>query len=168
MKKSIVLCAVLMLLGISLYAHPHIQKSVSAKLGDVDAKLSFYTSPANPTHVENAQADQFSTGYARLSLSSDITVGALTIPAGDYTVGAVKDSSGAWTMALSPGKLDYGQQADMSKLLKLESMFSMSEGTATHVDFNISPGLGEMEGRATLVWHYGKLFLAGALSDKSE
>lgn len=168
MKKTFVLCAVLSLLSISLFAHPHIQKSVSAKLGEVEAKLSFYTSPANMSHVENVAVDQFSTGYARLSLSGDIKVGSQTIPAGEYTVGAVKDSAGVWTMALSPGKLDYGQQADLSKLLKLESMFSMSEGTATHVDFNVSPGLGEMEGRATLIWHFGKLFLAGALSDKSE
>lgn len=168
MKKGIIFATITLLAGVCLIAHPHIQKSVDAKLGEVDIKLSFYTSPANMDHVNNAADGAFSTGYARLSLSGDLTVGGTTIPAGEYTVGAIKNGPSDWTMALSPGKLGYGEQADMSKLIKLTSSYSASEGTANHVNFDISPGRGSQEGQATLIWHYGTLFLSGSLTDKAE
>ncbi len=165
MKRNFILFLVFAATTMVLVAHPHLQKSIDVKIGEVEAKLSFYTSPANPEHVKNAEVGKFSTGYARLALSSNLTAGGQTIPAGDYTVGAIRDGEKDWTMVLLPGKLGYDDTPDVSKVLKLKSSFSSSEGNAGHVDYNISPGHGAMTGRAVLVWRYGTLYLAGALTD---
>ncbi|HUV14517.1 MAG TPA: hypothetical protein VMY18_12800 [Acidobacteriota bacterium] len=165
MKRNLFLLAVFTAATMMLVAHPHLQKSIDVKIGEVEAKLSFYTSPANPEHVKNAEVGKFSTGYARLSISANLVVGGQTIPAGDYTVGAIRNGDKDWTMVLLPGKLGYEDTPDVSKVIKLKSSFSSSEGTAGHVDYNISPGHGAMTGQAVLVWRYGTLYLAGALTD---
>jgi hypothetical protein len=165
MKRNLLLLVVFFVGTIAIIAHPHLQKSIDVKIGDVETKLSFYTSPANPDHVKNAEVGKFSTGFARLSLAGSLTVGGKTIPAGDYTVGAIRNGEKDWTMVLLPGKLGYNDTPDVSKVIRLKSEFSSSEGTAGHVDYNISPGHGAMTGRAVLVWRYGSLYLAGALSD---
>jgi hypothetical protein len=165
MKRNLLFLVVFFVGTIAIIAHPHLQKSIDVKIGDVETKLSFYTSPANPEHVKNAEIGKFSTGFARLSLAGNLTVGGTTIPAGDYTVGAIRNGERDWTMVLLPGKLGYNDTPDVSKVIKLKSEFSSSEGTAGHVDYNISPGHGAMTGRAVLVWRYGSLYLAGALSD---
>ena len=165
MKRNLLVLVVFFVGTIAIIAHPHLQKSIDVKIGDVETKLSFYTSPANPEHVKNAEIGKFSTGSARLSLAGNLTVGGTTIPAGDYTVGAIRNGERDWTMVLLPGKLGYNDTPDVSKVIKLKSEFSSSEGTAGHVDYNISPGHGAMTGRAVLVWRYGSLYLAGALSD---
>ena len=165
MKRNLLFLVVFFVGTIAIIAHPHLQKSIDVKIGDVETKLSFYTSPANPEHVKNAEIGKFSTGSARLSLAGNLTVGGTTIPAGDYTVGAIRNGERDWTMVLLPGKLGYNDTPDVSKVIKLKSEFSSSEGTAGHVDYNISPGHGAMTGRAVLVWRYGSLYLAGALSD---
>jgi hypothetical protein len=51
----------------------------------------------------------------------------------------------------------------MSKVIKLKSMFSKSQGTADHVYFDIMPGHGEFEGKTVLIWHFGNLHLAGLI-----
>jgi hypothetical protein len=165
MKRNFFFLVTIAAATVGLLAHPHLQKSVTAKIGEVEVMLSFYTSPANMEHVKNAKVGEFSTGYARLSLSADMTAGGKTISAGEYTVGAIKNGANDWTMVLLPGKLGYQDTPDVSKVIKLESAYSTSEGTAGHVDYNVSPGHGKMEGRATIIWRYGTLYLAGAITD---
>ncbi len=163
-KKLGILAAFLMLAAAVVVAHPHIQKSVSVQLdGGAEVKLAFYTSPANMEHVKNAAAGDFK-GGARLSVSADIKSGDTTIPAGEYTVGAVKKDDGHWKMALYPGKLGYGESADTSKLLELKSVLDKDHGTADHVSFDLVPGSGDLDGHLTLVWHFGPLRLSGALN----
>jgi hypothetical protein len=99
-----------------------------------------------------------------LKLSGEVKAGAVTIPAGDYTIGVIKIAENDWTMALYPGRIPRGQSPDMSQMIKLESLFSTSEGKAPHMLIDISPGYGKFEGRACLTLHFGSLFLSGALS----
>ena len=52
----------------------------------------------------------------------------------------------------------------MSKVIKLDSMYSSSDGTAEHMLIDITPGHGKFEGKAVLTLHFGAMFLAGTLS----
>lgn len=51
----------------------------------------------------------------------------------------------------------------MSKVIRLDSLFSDSIGTAEHLVIDINAGFGEFEGKPVLTIHFGGLFLAGAL-----
>ena len=148
-------------------AHPHFNKTVTAKLpSGVDATVTYNTTPANEIHAAKAAVGTFVTPRRPLlKLSGEIKTGAVTIPAGDYTVGVIKNSETDWTMALYPGVIPRGGEAvDVAKAIKLESMFSTAQGTAEHMLVDISPGDGKFVGRAVLTLHFGHLFLAGALS----
>jgi hypothetical protein len=156
----------MLLIGVSVvFAHPHFRKTVTTKLGDVEATIAYGTTPANETHAENAEVGAFVTPRGPvLTLSGDLMVGGKTIAAGDYTIGVIKNGDNDWTMALCPGKLGRGETPDTSKLIKLDSMYSTSQGTAEHMLLDITPGSGKYEGKAVLTLHFGKMFLAGALS----
>ena len=88
-------------------AHPHFNKTVTAKLpSGVDATITYNTTPANEIHAAKAAVGTFVTPRRPiLKLSGEIKTGAVTIPAGDYTVGVIKNSETDWTMALYPGAI---------------------------------------------------------------
>jgi hypothetical protein len=152
-------------LGATLLAHPHFRKTVTAKLGTVDVTVAYQTVPSNEMHAQNAKVGAFTTPRAPiLTLSAELKAGAITLPAGDYTIGVIKNSDKDWTMALSPGKLARGTEPDMSKIIKLDSMFTTSHGTAEHMTIDITPGHGKQEGKAVLLLQFGTLYLAGSLS----
>ena len=152
-------------LGTSLLAHPHFRKSVTVKLGNVDATVTYQTVPSNELHAQNAKVGAFVTPRApRLTLSGELKAGAVTLPAGEYTIGVIKNGDKDWTMALYPGQLARGSEPDMSKMIRLDSLFSTTHGTAEHMAIDITPGHGKHEGKAVLVLHFGTLYLAGALS----
>lgn len=161
--KKLLTVAIVSGMVIGLMAHPHISKTVTAKIGEIEAKLSYYTMPANLEHTTAAAAGSFSQG-ARLSLSAEMTGSGVTIPAGEYTVGAVKNAEDDWTLALYPGQLGRGESADHSKLIKLTSSFSKEHGVSEHSHLDISPGSGSLEGHTVVTWHFGPYFLAGALN----
>ena len=161
--------AVVLLLAATAAAHPHFNKTVTAKLpSGADATITYNTTPANEIHAAKAAVGTFVTPRRPLlKLSGEIKTGAVTIPAGDYTIGVIKNSETDWTMALYPGAIPRGGEAvDVAKAIKLDSLFSTAQGTAEHMLLDISPGDGKLEGRAVLTLHFGHLFLAGALSDK--
>ncbi len=163
MKNACSLIA-LLTLGFSTVAlsHPHLSKTVTATLpSKVEANINYYTVPANMTHIEKIQVGGFAPSRAVLSLSGATSSGSTAVPAGEYTIGAVRNASD-WTLALHP-KLARGDQPDSSKLILLHSSFSNSEGTAHHSSFDVTPGHGSMEGKAVVIWHFGPLYLAGAL-----
>jgi hypothetical protein len=147
-------------------AHPHFNKTITAKLpGGADATIAYNTTPSNEANAAKAAVGTFVTPRRpTLKLSAEVKAGSVTIPAGDYTIGVIKNSEDDWTMALYPGLVQRGQQPDDAKLIKLESMYSKTQGTAPHMLIDISPGSGKLEGRAVLTIHFGSLFLAGALS----
>lgn len=88
MKKAIAL-AVVLLTATALIAHPHFQKTTSAKISEnVEVSLSFFTVPANMEHVAKIGAGEFaSPGLPKFETSSALTAGSASIPAGSYTVG---------------------------------------------------------------------------------
>jgi len=169
MKKSylgVALIGLLVLGAVSVTAHPHFNKTVTAKLpSGVEATITYNTTPANEALAKSAAVGTFITPRGpRLTLSAEIKSGAATIPAGDYTIGVIKNSDTDWTMGLYPGRVARGAAPDMGKVIKLESMYSASNGTAPHMLIDISPGAGKFEGKAVLTLHFGSMFLAGALS----
>ncbi len=168
MKKFAVLF--LMLLAASLVvAHPHFRMSITATLpGDVEAKVSFYTVPVNMTHAESAENGAFLTpGNPKLEISADLKAGSVSIPAGTYTVGAVKNSMDDWTMALLPGEIQRGETPDTSKLIKLDTEFMKTSEPGEHFWVYIGPGGGKLAGKAAVEMGFGPLILSGALSDAS-
>lgn len=144
-----------------LVAHPHLSKSVTARIAGNEVSVAYFTSPANEDHVKDYGVGSFAPG-ARITFSADMG-GYTMIPAGEYTLGAVRTADDDWTMALYPGRLGRGQSPDMSKVIKLTSYFSKKHGTAAHVHYDISPGAGDLAGRTTVTWHFGSLYLAGAI-----
>ncbi len=163
MKHACSLIA-LLTLGFSATAlsHPHLTKSVTATLpSKVEASINYYTVPANMAHIEKVKVGGFTPSRAVLSLSGATSSGSTAVPAGEYTIGAVRNASD-WTLALHP-KMARGDQPEPSKLILLQSSFSSSEGTAHHSSFDVAPGHGSMEGKAVVIWHFGTLYLAGAL-----
>ena len=158
---------VTLLTAAAAIAHPHFNKTVTAKLpSGVDATITYNTTPANEIRATEAAVGTFVTPRRpTLKLSGEIKAGAVTVPAGEYTIGVIKNSETDWTMALYPGVISRGGEAvDVAKTIKLESAFSSAQGTAEHMLIDISPGVGKFEGRAVLTLHFGHLFLAGALS----
>ena len=104
-------------------AHPHFNKTVTAKLpSGVDATVTYNTTPANEIHASKAAVGTFVTPRRpMLKLSGEVKAGAVTIPAGEYTVGVIKNSEKDWTMALYPGAVARGETPDVAKTIKLES-----------------------------------------------
>jgi hypothetical protein len=166
MRRSASAALVLALTAGPAMAHPHFNKTVTAKLpSGVEATVTYNTTPANEIHATNAKVGTFVTPRRpMLKLSGEIKAGAVTIPAGEYTIGVIKNSETDWTMALYPGATSPSTVVDVAKTIKLESAFSKDKGTAEHMLVDISPGSGKLDGRAVLTLHFGTLFLAGALS----
>ncbi len=144
--------------------HPHISKTVTAELGENKLTLSYFTAPANMEHVEKVKEGDMAMGFGSLECSEDLEIGESKIPAGKYSIGAIKEGEDSWTLALYPGRPGRGEAADVEKAILLESMNSTDMGDTGHVSFDIMPGHGDLEGKATLVWHFGNMYLAGAIS----
>lgn len=155
----------LCLVAVTALAHPHFNKTVTATLGQgVELTISYNTTPANETHAQNAKVGEFVTPRRPvLKLGAELKAGATTLPAGEYTIGVIKNGDKDWTLALYPGRLSRGDTPDAARALKLDSMFSAEQGTADHMLIDVTPGHGKFEGKAVLTLHFGTLFLAGAL-----
>ncbi len=165
-KSSMILAAGLIFLATALLtAHPHLRKSVTAQVGSgVDVTVSYFTAPSNEEHAKNAAVGAFTPSFARLKLAGALTIDGNELAAGEYTVGAIKNSDDDWTLALYPGQIPRGESADMSKVVKLPSAFDRDHGNAEHLHFDILPGSGAMAGKTVLIWHFGSLYLQGALT----
>jgi len=146
-------------------AHPHFGKTVAAKLpSGVEVTITYNTTPSNEIHAQNAKVGDFVTPRRpTLKLSGELKGESVTIPAGEYTIGVIKISEKEWTMALHPGALQRGATPDPAKVIKLDSMFESSKGTAEHMLVDLTPGHGKFEGKAVLTLHFGSMFLAGVL-----
>ena len=141
MKKSLLILLTAGLVMSLVLAHPHYRKSVTAKVGEGEVTIKYSTVPANMEHLGEVGVGDFRRG-ANLKVGADLQAGEITIAAGDYTIGCIRDGEKAWTMVLSPGELGRGESPDMSKLIKLDSHFSKEMGSVDHVSFDISPGSG--------------------------
>jgi hypothetical protein len=148
------------------FAHPHINKSITAKLpSGTEATVTYNTVPSNETHTQTAAVGSFLNPRSpKLKLSAEVKAGSVTIAAGEYTLGAIKNGDKDFTMALFPGPIARGSAPDMSKMIKLDSQLITTHGKAEHLTIDISPGVGKFEGKVVLIIHFGTLYLEGALS----
>ena len=164
MKKVLLACLVLFTASV-VVAHPHFRKKISVTMGDNEVSVSFFTVPANMSHLEGLKDGQYvSPGRPSLKIGADLKGGSATIPAGTYQVGAVKKGAG-WTMVLYPGELGRGEQPDLAKAIKLDSQFNKSSETAEHLVVDIGPGWGKNEGKAVVLLGFGNLWLDGVIAD---
>lgn len=149
-----------------LGAHPHLNKVLTTTLASgVEVSVSYQTVPSNEDYVTEAAAGEFLTPRGpKLQLSTALTAGDASIPAGEYTVGVIKNGDHDFTLALIPGELGRGDQPDMSKAIQLESQVSSAADAVEHLSIDIAPGTGQMEGKVVLAVHYGSLSVEGALS----
>jgi len=147
-------------------AHPHFNKTVTATVGsNVEVTITYNTTPANETHAANAKVGEFVTPRRPvLKLSGELKSEKATLPAGEYTIGVVKNAEKDWSLALYPGRLQRGETPDPAKAIRLDSTFSADHGTAAHMLIDITPGHGRLEGKAVLTLHFGSLFLEGVLA----
>ena len=148
-------------------AHPHFNKTITVKLPTgVEVTIIYNTTPSNEVHAQNAKVGDFVTPRRpTLKLSAELKTEKATIPAGEYTIGVIKNGDKDWTLALYPGAVPRSPEApDKTKLIKLDSMFSADKGTAEHMLIDLTPGHGKFEGKAVLTLHFGGLFLAGVLA----
>ena len=152
--------------GTVALAHPHLNKTVTAVLPQgPEVTITYNTTPANELHAQNAKVGEFVTPRRPvLKLSAELKNEKLTLPAGEYTIGVVKNGEADWTLALYPGRLQRDEKPDVAKVIKLESMFETGKGTAEHMLIDVTPGHGKFEGKAVLTLHFGTLFLAGLLA----
>ncbi|HSR51949.1 MAG TPA: hypothetical protein VLV83_14055 [Acidobacteriota bacterium] len=164
--KKLLLVGLAVTVMTGLMAHPHMSKTVTTKVNGVDVKLSFFTAPANESHLEGIEDGAFNKAFASINFAADLTVNGHTFTAGDYHVGAIKKGD-TWVMGLHEGRLGFDEAADASKVTELDSEFQKLPIRAEHINFDIVPGHGDMEGRAVLTWTFGNLHLAGAISDKT-
>jgi hypothetical protein len=164
--KRIILIGIVFSAVSVLIAHPHFRKTLTVQLpSGAEAVLSYQTTPANLALANEAQTGVLIVPRRpTLTLSADLTAGGLTIAAGEYTIGVIKNSESDWTMALYPGSQGRRETPDMSKVIRLDSEFSDSQGTANHMLIDINAGEGKFEGKAVLTIHFGTLFLSAALS----
>lgn len=168
MRNRIALPACLLLVAATMvFAHPHFNKQVKVTLpGGTEATIAYGTTPANELNAQKVAVGEFVVPRRpMLKLSAELKTGNATLPAGDYTIGVVKNSESDWTLALYPGQVARGEKPDMAKLIKLDSMYSNASGKSDHMLIDITPGSGKLEGRAVLTIHFGSMYLAGALSE---
>jgi hypothetical protein len=164
--KRIALAVLAAAVATTALAHPHFNKTINAKLpSGVEVTIAYQTTPANEMQAQNVKVGDFvSPRRPTLKLSGELKTATATIPAGDYTIGVIKNSDKDWTMALFPGAPERGKPVDMAKVIKLDSLFEGGKGTAEHMLVDVTPGHGKFEGKAVLTLHFGTLFLSGVLA----
>jgi hypothetical protein len=165
MKKLFVLGGLVLLVASVAVAHPHFRKTTTVKMGEQEVSVSFFTVPANMSHLEGIADGGFvAPGQPTLKVAADLKGGSAAIPAGEYLVGAIKKGDG-WTMVLYPGKLERGEKPDLSKAIELDSQFNSSSDAAEHLVVDIGPGWGKNQGKAVVLIGFGTLWLDGVISD---
>ena len=146
-------------------AHPHFNKTINATLPQgVELTVTYNTTPANEMRAQSVKVGEFVTPRGPvLKLSGELKGEKAAIPAGEYTIGVIKNGDKDWTLALYPGRLARGQAPDVAKAIRLDSMFEGNKGTAEHMLIDVTPGHGRFEGKAVITLHFGSLFVSGLL-----
>ena len=66
-------------------------------------------------------------------------------------------------MVLSPGELAFGDSPDMSKLVKLDSMFTQGNDPTGHLIVDVFPGEGKFDGKAVILIGFGTMWVHGLI-----
>jgi hypothetical protein len=97
------LCVFMMFLVPSLaLGHPHFQNTIKANLpGVAEVTIAYTTILANMSRAESGPPGSFIAPRGpKLTLSAEVLAGGVTIPAGEYTIGVIKNDADGWTMGL--------------------------------------------------------------------
>jgi hypothetical protein len=166
MKRAAVLSLAASAVAAVAAAHPHFNKTVSATLPQgVELSITYNTTPANEMRAQAVKVGDFVTPRGPvIKLSAELKTEKAAIPAGEYTIGVIKNGDKDWTLGLYPGRLARGQAAEVAKVIRLDSLFEGDKGTAEHMLIDVTPGHGKFEGKAVLTLHFGSLFLSGLLA----
>ena len=166
MKRATGLAVAVLVAATTATAHPHFNKTITAALpGGVELTITYNTTPANEMRAQNAKVGDFVTPRAPvLKLSGEVKNEKVTLPAGEYTIGVIKNGEKDWTLALYPGRVARGETPVTAKAIRLDSVFEANKGTAEHMLIDVTPGHGRFEGKAVLTLHFGSLFLSGLLA----
>jgi hypothetical protein len=166
MKRAAVLSLAASAVAAVAAAHPHFNKTVSATLPQgVELSITYNTTPANEMRAQAVKVGDFVTPRGPvIKLSAELKTEKAAIPAGEYTIGVIKNGDKDWTLGLYPGRLARGQAAEVAKVIRLDSLFEGDKGTAEHMLIDVTPGHGKFEGKAVLTLHFGTLFVSGLLA----
>ncbi len=164
MKRTLSIAGAALAAAALAAAHPHFNKTVTTTIGEVEVSVSYNSTDANMERVSAVEAGAFvSPRGPRLLVGSEVTAGDETIAAGEYTIGVMKGDDGSWTMALHEGRIPRGEMPDMGKVMRLDSRYSESMGTAEHMLIDITAGSGDFAGRPVLTIHFGNMHLQAAI-----
>ena len=163
--KRAVFVGLVLLSAAGLMGHPHFNKRVIAILpGGIEAIMAYRTIPVNETHLEKVQTgDIVSPRGPRLTLTGEVMAGSVKVTSGTYTVGMLRKAADNWTLVLSPGRLLKTVKPDRSKLIHLESTYSMVKEHAAHIEIDITPAPGKSR-NAVISFHFGQMLLQGVLT----
>ena len=166
MNRAAAFTAAAVVMAAVATAHPHFNKTVTATLPQgAELAITYNTTPANEMRAQSVKVGDFVTPRGPvLKLSAEVKNEKATIPAGEYTIGVIKNGEKDWTLALYPGRLARGQAPENAKAIRLDSIFEGNKGTAEHMLIDVTPGHGRFEGKAVLTLHFGSLFLSGLLA----
>jgi hypothetical protein len=166
MKRAAFLFVAAILAAAVAAAHPHFNKTITTTLPQgVEIVITYNTTPANEMRAQSVKVGDFVTPRGPvLKLSGELKNEKATLPAGEYTIGVIKNGEKDWTLALYPGRLARGQAPEAGKAIRLDSVFEGDKGTAEHMLIDITPGHGRFEGKAVITMHFGSLFLSGLLA----
>lgn len=164
MKKHILLGFVLIGTA-SLIGHPHFNKRVIVILpGGIEAIMAYRTIPVNNTHLDKVKVGDFvSPRGPRLTLTGEVMADSVKVTSGTYTVGMLRKANNNWSLVLSPGRLLKTVEPDRSKLIHLESTYSITREHTDHIEIDITPAPG-ISRDAVISFHFGKMLLTGVLT----
>ncbi len=164
MKKT-VFVGLALLSTAGLIGHPHFNKRVIAIMpGGIEAIMAYRTVPVNEAHLEKVKTgDIVSPRGPRLTLTGEVMAGSVKVTSGTYTVGMLRKAADDWSLVLSPGRLLKTVEPDRSKLIHLESTYSMVKEHAAHIEIDITPAPGKSR-NAVISFHFGHMLLEGVLT----
>jgi len=159
MKKRTVLAASLLLVCLAgtMVAHPHFNKTVTAAVKGLELKLTYYTLPYNPKHLEGIKEGfVFHCGRAKLNVAGEITVGSSKLAPGAYLLRAKAKSADEWTLVLIPeAQAGDPQNPDVSKGIALETRSFTKQSELHHLDLNLTGGHGDTDGKLLVTVAFG-------------
>jgi hypothetical protein len=168
MKKTSVFVANLLLvcLAATMVAHPHFNKTVTAAMKGLELKLTYYTLPYNPKHLEGIKEGFiFHCGRAKLNVAGTMAVGSTKLEAGSYLLRAKAKSADEWTLVLIPeAQAGDPQKPDISKGIALETKSFAKQAELHHLDLNLTGGHGDSDGKLLVTVSFGSRRIEAAIT----
>jgi len=168
MKKRTVLAVSLLLvcLAVTMLAHPHFNKTVTAAVKGLELKLTYFTLPYNAKHLEGIKEGfVFHCGRAKLNIAGEMTVESTKVAAGSYLLRAKAKSADEWSLVLIPeAQAGDPQNPDMTKGIALETKSFANQPEIHHLDLNLMGGQGETDGKLLLAVSFGSRKIEAAIT----